>query len=77
MINVLICGANGRMGKKVYDAVSLSNNLKAVCGVDLVENLSTDYPVYSSFEKVTEKVDVVIDFSSPKSLPAILDFCKR
>ena len=76
MINVLICGANGRMGKKVYDAVSLSNNLKAVCGVDLVENLSTDYPVYSSFEKVTEKVDVVIDFSSPKSLPAILDFCK-
>ena len=76
MINVLICGANGRMGKKVYDAVSLSNNLKAICGVDLVENLSTDYPVYSSFEKVTEKVDVVIDFSSPKSLPAILDFCK-
>jgi len=76
MINVLICGANGRMGKKVYDAVSLSNNLKAICGVDLVENLSTDYPVYSSFEKVTEKVDVVIDFSSPKSLPTILDFCK-
>ena len=76
MINVLICGANGRMGKKVYDAVCLSNNLKAVCGIDLVENLSSDYPVYTSFDKVTQKIDVVIDFSSPKSLPAILDFCK-
>ena len=76
MINVLICGANGRMGKKVYDAVCLSNNLKAVCGIDLVENLSSDYPVYTSFDKVTQKIDVVIDFSSPKSLPAILDFCQ-
>ena len=55
MINVLICGANGRMGKKVYDAVCLSNNLKAVCGIDLVENLSSDYPVYTSFDKVTQK----------------------
>ena len=76
MINVLICGANGRMGKKVYDAVCLSNNLKAVCGIDLVENLSSEYPVYTSFDKVTQKIDVVIDFSSPKSLPAILDFCQ-
>ena len=78
MINILISGANGKMGKKVFEAALLSNNVKPVCGVDLVENLSnSDFPIYSSFEKVSEKVDVVIDFSSPKTLDSIIAFATK
>ncbi len=78
MINLLINGANGRMGKKVYEASLLSNKLKAVCGVDLIESKSNpDYPVYSSFDNVTEKIDVIIDFSAPASLDGILKFATK
>lgn len=78
MVNVLINGANGRMGKKVYEATLNSQNVTAVCGVDLIENLdNANYPIYSSFNSVKEKIDVVIDFSAPASLDGILDFCLK
>ena len=78
MVNVLISGANGRMGKKVYEACTLSDKVTAICGVDLVENLSNkDYPIYSNFDAVNEKIDVVIDFSAPTSLDGILAFASQ
>ena len=77
MVKILISGANGRMGKKVYETASLDSGVKAVCGVDLNENFSCpDYPVYGAITEVKEKVDVVIDFSSPAALNNILDYCK-
>jgi len=78
MVNILISGANGKMGKKVFEATLSNDNVKAVCGVDLMENLSNgDFPIYSSFDNVTEKIDVVIDFSSPKNLDNIIDFATK
>lgn len=78
MVNVLISGANGRMGKKVYEACALSDKVTAICGVDLVENLSNkNYPIYSNFDAVNEKIDVVIDFSAPTSLDGILAFASQ
>ena len=42
---------NGKMGKKVFEAAMLSNNVQAVCGVDLIENLAnSEFPIYSSFD---------------------------
>ena len=49
MINVLISGANGRMGKKVFEACAKDESVKAVCGVDLLENTTGEFKVYSSF----------------------------
>ena len=78
MVNVLINGANGRMGKKVFEACALSQNVKAVCGVDLVSNLNNAYfPIYDNFDAVKEKVDVIIDFSAPASLDAVLNFALK
>jgi len=77
MVNVLISGANGRMGKKVLEACLLNPNVKAVCGVDIEENLTNkDFPIYSSFSGVQENIDVIIDFSSPLALDSILSFAK-
>ncbi len=78
MINVLISGALGRMGKKVYEACMLSDKVKPVCGVDIKEDKSNpNFPVYSSFKSVNEKVDVVIDFSASATLDALLDYCLK
>lgn len=76
MINLLISGANGRMGKKVFEASLNSQNIKAVCGVDIKSDCSNkDFPVYDSFSKVKEKIDIVIDFSAPATLDSILEYC--
>lgn len=78
MINLLITGANGRMGKKVLEASFNSDKLKAVCGVDLTQNLSNpNFPIYAGFDSVTEKIDVLVDFSAPASLDNILAFCLK
>ena len=75
MVNVLIHGANGRMGKKVFEACALDQDVKAVCGIDLIENLNNpDFPIYSSFSAIKEKVDVIVDFSAPASLDNILAY---
>ncbi len=75
MINVIIVGAKGKMGKKVKEAISISDKCRPVCGVDIFEDFSDkDFPVYSDFSKIGEKADVIIDFSSPKSLDAVLDY---
>ena len=76
MVNVLISGAKGRMGRKVFDATLSNENVTAVCGVDLTEDFSCkNYPVYSSFDGVKEDVEVLIDFSAPANLDNVLALC--
>lgn len=75
MINILISGANGKMGKKVKEAAFSFDNVKVVCGVDLIENFDNkDFPIYSNFNNVKEKIDVIIDFSAPSNLDNILNY---
>lgn len=76
MVNVLICGIGGKMGANVLSIVNDDKDSTAVCGVDIYAPQNISAPVYDSFDKVQEKVDVVIDFSSPKSLPSLLQFAK-
>lgn len=77
MAKILISGALGKMGKKVFEASIENQNTTPVCGVDIFENKNNpDFPIYDSFDKVNEEVDVVIDFSSKLNLQAVLDFCK-
>ncbi len=76
MVNILISGANGRMGKKVFESASNCADVSAVCGVDIKCDCSDhSFPIYDSFAKVKENVDVVIDFSAPSTLDNILEFC--
>ena len=74
MIKILISGALGRMGKKVYEACSENDKVTVVCGVDITEKTDGAFPVYASFESVKEKPDVIIDFSSPAALDSILNY---
>ena len=76
MIKVLIYGANGKMGRKVKEALSRSQKARAVCGVDITEDFSDgNFPVYKDINQVKEQPDIIIDFSSPASLYGILGYC--
>ena len=78
MIKILINGANGRMGKKVREAAALSDNVTAICGADRVCDFSdTSFPVYDDINKIREKADVIIDFSSAAALPSVLAYAEK
>jgi len=77
MVNILLCGANGKMGNAVRSvAAQQSDVVNIVAGYDCLDTASTDFPVYDSLEKVTEKIDCIIDFSHVSMTDAILDFAK-
>lgn len=77
MIKILLSGCNGRMGKAISELCKKNENTKIVAGVDVYTERLYDYPVYAAFSSVSEDVDVVIDFSNPKNLQYLLDFCKE
>lgn len=76
MIDLLICGIGGKMGANVLSLVAEENEIKTVCGVDLRSPENLKAPVYGAFNGVKEKVDVIIDFSSPAVLQAELDWAR-
>ncbi len=78
MINILLCGANGKMGNAVKAVVMQhSDVVKVVAGFDVIDTTSTDFPVYDSLGKVTEKIDCIIDFSHISMTDEILDYAKN
>ena len=64
MIKVVICGASGKMGGFVARAANEDGSFQIVGGVDKVNN-GQSFPIYTKFEDIKEKPDVIIDFSSP------------
>ena len=75
MIKVLVCGIAGHMGRNICDLLKGDAEAEAVCGVDLHTPENFAGKVYKTFAEVDEKVDVVIDFSSPACLESEMEYC--
>ena len=73
MTKILLCGANGRMGKAITRLVSERSNAEIICGVDLITESSSGFPVYPDFASVKESPDVIIDFSNPANFDNLMD----
>ena len=72
-MRILLCGANGKMGKVVYECAEAIENAEVVAGVDPYGD-NSNMPIYRSFDEVDTEVDVIIDFSHPAMLPSMLKF---
>ena len=77
MVRILICGAGGKMGATLLELLKSEAEAKAVCGVDIRSPENAHIPVYETFGEVREKVDVVIDFSSPSVLKDELEWAVK
>lgn len=66
MINVLINGFEGRMGQEVYKQTKLSDKFQCIAGIDKDSNIN----------EITQKVDVIVDFSTPVATFNILEYAK-
>lgn len=67
MINVLINGSEGKMGKVLLEQINTSTNFNYIGGVDKNNEISS----------ITTLPDVIIDFSTPSGTLNILEFAKE
>lgn len=77
MIEVMINGCNGKMGKVVSELVEKNDDMIVKCGIDMSDNGDTNFPVYTNLNQIIEKPDVIIDFSIPAATFRILEYAKN
>ncbi len=77
MVDILISGIFGHMGRNVLELAQEDSSIRCACGVDLKAGSLENVPVYDSFDSVTQSPDVIIDFSSAANLDNILRFAKK
>lgn len=74
MINVLLNGCNGNMGKEIKKYIDNIENFSIICGFDRIDSGDNDFPVYTNIESIKELPDVIIDFSVPTASINVLDY---
>lgn len=63
MINVIISGINGRMGKAVEEICMSDENVEIIGGIDINLGVPHKFPTVSNPVELDAKADVIIDFS--------------
>lgn len=77
MTRIILNGCNGVMGKTITELVGQDDEAEIVAGVDIADDGTAAYPVFSSLRGCDVEADVLIDFSTPKILDQILDYCRE
>lgn len=76
MTNIILSGANGKMGKVIAAMAAENDDLNIVCGFD-VNTGSSDFPVYSNPEEYIDDADVIIDFSHPSAFENLTEYALK
>ena len=77
MIEVMVNGCNGKMGNIICKLVSKNEKMKLKCGLDRENIENTTFPVYTNVNQITEKPDVIIDFSVPVATFKALEYAEQ
>lgn len=77
MLQIMVSGCNGKMGQTVCRLVEQYDDLTIKCGFD--KNISGNFafPIFDNIEDITEKPDVIIDFSIPVATLNILEYASK
>ena len=72
MIKVAVCGALGKMGREVVNAVEAAEDMELVAKIDIAAD-----NMYRTIEEAArvEDIDILIDFTQPKSIYANALYC--
>lgn len=77
MTRILLSGCSGKMGRVIGSLVSRREDCTIVGGIDLVDDSTLSFPVFSSPDKVNVECDVIIDFSHPSCLMPIVTYANE
>jgi len=76
MINIILSGCNGRMGRVITNMANESENTKIVAGSDINDYCENNYPVFTDISECDVSADVIVDFSHPSAFSKVLNFAK-
>ena len=76
MLNIILTGSSGAMGKCLVEMIEESSDMQISAGVDRSINDQYSFPQFTSFTDEV-KGDVIIDFSHFSVVPALLDFSEK
>lgn len=74
MLNLIMHGCNGQMGKVISGILSGDEEMEIVAGVDIYDKGTNDYPVFDDILKCDIAADIIIDFASAKAIGNLLEF---
>ena len=74
MINAILHGAAGHMGRAVAEFAAQDPDIVIAAGVDAAGKADGDFPVFSSLADCTTPADVIIDFSVAPAVDALLAY---
>lgn len=74
MTDIILNGACGKMGRVIAALCAGREDCQIVAGVDIAAESYGSFPIYRSIFDVTEKADVIIDFSHPSALADVLKY---
>ncbi|MFV0315129.1 MAG: 4-hydroxy-tetrahydrodipicolinate reductase [Anaerotignum sp.] len=75
MINIIMHGCGGKMGRVVAEIVNADNQCQIVAGID-PGMPEANFPLFPTPADCTINADVIIDFSTAAAVPALLEFSK-
>lgn len=73
MLKAILVGASGKMGGFITDCAANDTEIEVIAGVDKV-NIGQKFPIFSDFNSLNLKADVIIDFSHVALLDSLLDY---
>ncbi|MFI3174158.1 MAG: 4-hydroxy-tetrahydrodipicolinate reductase [Bacillota bacterium] len=76
MIDIIMHGYSGKMGKVVCDIVANEEACQIVAGIDAFLT-KAPFPTFQKAMDCTVKADVIIDFSTATAIPELLAFAKK
>lgn len=82
MANIIVCGADGRMGKAIIQLATADHTIKIVGAVDIDSSpaIGTGNPIItksSQMESIVNKTDIIIDFTAPVNTMKCLDIAVK
>jgi len=75
MTEIILSGASGKMGKVIARLAEDMDDIRLVCGFDLMNSHDSAFPIYSKTEGFTGHADVLVDFSHPSALEGLIKYC--
>lgn len=74
MVNVIMHGCNGHMGRVVTELIAQDENIQIVAGIDAYTGIDNNYPVFKSIKECTVEADVIIDFAVAQAVSDLLEY---
>lgn len=76
MINVILSGCCGKMGRVISALADENDNINIICGIDISAHLCS-FPVHANCAEYTGPADVIIDFSHPSAFDNLCRYAEE